>query len=131
METFENLKVYIIAPVSLKETWKQTALDTVDLKCKDDCTSTTTKSTTKKSSIKNNKSKRKKKKDVTKESPLLGYQQVTKDSHDIEIFSWAKVPPSAPRSVDDYVVICDEAHSIQSMESTRTKDTLSLVSDER
>lgn len=50
------------------------------------------------------------------------------DSTDVYIASWAKVPtPSSHK----YVVVCDEAHSMQSMQATRTKDTLKLVNSKR
>ena len=53
------------------------------------------------------------------------------NEYDIEIFSWAKVPPAIPKTVKHFVVICDEAHCMQSMESARTKDTLGLVLEDR
>ena len=113
--------VYIVAPVSLKESWKQTVIDTVDLKCKDELTREKKKND-------NAATKRRKTKDESKEAKSSSSSKIP---YDVEIFSWAKVPPIAIRSVERYVVICDEAHNLQSMESARTKDTLSLVSDER
>jgi nitrate reductase cytochrome c-type subunit len=58
-------------------------------------------------------------------------KKIDKKDHDVQIFSWAKVPPAIPKKVQHYVVICDEAHNMQSMDSTRTKDTLSLVLSSR
>ena len=50
---------------------------------------------------------------------------------DMKICSWAKVPTDVDRSVARFVVICDEAHSMQSMQAARTRDTLQLVQRER
>lgn len=50
---------------------------------------------------------------------------------DIRISSWAKVPLRVPPDVQKYIVICDEAHNLQSMESARTQDTLKLVQNKR
>ena len=50
------------------------------------------------------------------------------DDSFMEIVSWAKVPTSVSGE-SPYVVICDEAHSMQSMESARTKNVLKLVGD--
>jgi len=44
---------------------------------------------------------------------------------DVKISSWAKVP--SPPTATKYIVICDEAHSMQSMQAARTKETLRLV----
>lgn len=46
------------------------------------------------------------------------------------IFSWSSVTDSKRILVEnpsDYVVICDEAHNMQSMESKRTVDALKLI----
>ena len=96
--TFPNLKVYIIAPVSLKKEWNRTATDIVGLKCEEE---------------KGAKAK------------------LDQNSLDIRISSWAKVPLRVPTHIEKYIVICDEAHNLQSMESARTKDTLKLVRAER
>jgi superfamily II DNA or RNA helicase len=52
-------------------------------------------------------------------------------SLDMKISTWAKVPGEIDSSVGQYVVICDEAHLMQSMAASRTKDVLQLVSDKR
>lgn len=57
--------------------------------------------------------------------------QLDQDSLDVRITSWAKVPLRVPPHVKNYVVICDEAHNLQSMESGRTKDTLKLTHGKR
>mmetsp|Transcript_22601 Transcript_22601/g.34453 ORF Transcript_22601/g.34453 Transcript_22601/m.34453 type:complete len:813 (+) Transcript_22601:174-2612(+) len=57
--------------------------------------------------------------------------QLNQDSLDVRITSWAKVPLRVPPHIQHYIVICDEAHNLQSMESGRTKDTLKLTHGER
>lgn len=52
-------------------------------------------------------------------------------SMDLRICSWAKVPKGVESCVDNFVCIFDEAHSMQSMTASRTKDALQLVSDKR
>jgi hypothetical protein len=94
-ETFPNLKVHVIAPVSLKKEWARTASDIVGLKCE--------------------------------EEKKGAKGKVDQESLDIRISSWAKVPLRVPNHVESFVVICDEAHNLQSMDSARTKDTLKLV----
>lgn len=118
IDTFDGIKVYIIAPVSIKDSWKKTALDATGLKCKE---------VVKQKKVSKQKTKTKKKMDET--GTTTGKSD--DNDYDIEIFSWAKVPPAIPKSVKHFVVICDEAHNMQSMESARTKDTLGLVLEER
>lgn len=90
--TFPNLKVHVIAPVSLKKEWMRTASDIVGLKCEEE-----------------------------KKGKL------DQESLDIRVSSWGKVPLRVPDHIENFVVICDEAHNLQSMDSARTKDTLKLV----
>lgn len=52
------------------------------------------------------------------------------DDADMQIASWAKVP-KPPELTKHFVVVCDEAHSMQSMTAARTKDTLRLVNSKR
>jgi SNF2 family DNA or RNA helicase len=54
-----------------------------------------------------------------------------KNPLDLQIFSWAKVPTNVDASAKHYVAVFDEAHSMQSMQSARTKDALKLVLDKR
>jgi hypothetical protein len=54
-----------------------------------------------------------------------------KSSLDMKICSWAKVVTHVESSVGHYVVVCDEAHSMQSIQASRTKDVLKLVKGER
>lgn len=53
------------------------------------------------------------------------------DSQDLRICSWAKVPKAVDKSVVHYVVVFDEAHSMQSMQAARTKDALKFVDNKR
>ena len=52
-------------------------------------------------------------------------RDICDNTTDVFISSWAKVP-SEPLTAH-YVVVCDEAHSMQSMQTARTKSTLKLV----
>lgn len=53
------------------------------------------------------------------------------DSLDLQICSWAKVPTKVDPSVESFVAIFDEAHSMQSIDSGRTKNSLKLIADDR
>jgi hypothetical protein len=57
--------------------------------------------------------------------------KANKSSLDMKICSWAKVVTDVQRSIGHYVVVCDEAHSMQSIQASRTKDVLKLVKGER
>jgi hypothetical protein len=98
-ETFPNLKVYVIAPVTLKKEWERTATEIVGLEC-----------------------------EVEKKG---SNGMLDQESLALRITSWSKVPLRVPPNIENFVVICDEAHNLQSMESARTKDTLKLVLAER
>jgi SNF2 family DNA or RNA helicase len=93
--TFDNLKVFVICPVSLKAEWKRTAENTTGLSVEDEKANS------------------------------------NKKSLDLRICSWAKVPTKVESNVDQFVAVFDEAHSMQSMNSARTKDSIKLVLDER
>ena len=95
--TFEDLKIFVICPVSLKEEWKRTAANATGLKASNE----------------------------------TAKGKSEEESPDMKIFSWSKVPQDVNESVAHFVVICDEAHSMQSMQAARTKDVLKLVSDPR
>jgi superfamily II DNA or RNA helicase len=58
-------------------------------------------------------------------------KKAPKDSLDMSIVTWAKVPTSVDRAVDHFVAIFDEAHNMQSMDSNRTQAALKLVRDKR
>jgi SNF2 family DNA or RNA helicase len=93
--TFDDLKVLIISPVSLKAEWKRTAEDATGLKVEDE------------------------------------KANGNDESLDLRICSWAKVPTKVAKCAKRYIVVFDEAHSMQSMTSSRTKDSLKLVLDDR
>ena len=123
-KTFGNCKIIVICPVSLKKEWTRTATDATDLRVEAD-----------------EKAKPKKKK-TTKTKKGTKAKKAEEDDESIEtdenngvpkveIYSWAKVPTSIDNSVDNYVVVCDEAHSLQSMQAARTKDLLTLVKPKR
>ena len=61
----------------------------------------------------------------------LHMEKDTDDPFDMTISSWAKIPKIPSTSVEKFVVICDEAHSMQSMSSARTRDSLKLILDKR
>ena len=123
VRTIPNLRVIILCPVSLKEEWQRSAQDIAGLSIH--CDSDTNPKPRKKAKVR----------DVTDENSstnsssnhnnaLLGDGVVT-------ISSWAKVPH--PDDVlfqnrnHPYVVVADEAHSMQSMNSARTRDALHLM----
>lgn len=89
-QTFENLKIVIVCPVSLKKEWKRTAEEATGLQVDEDPEST-----------------------------------------NVTIHSWAKIPSDVPATISNYVVVFDEAHSMQSMATQRTKTALKLVQPDR
>ena len=89
-QTFENLKIIIVCPVSLKKEWNRTAEEATGLQVDEDAEST-----------------------------------------NVTIHSWAKIPSEVPASISNYIVVLDEAHSMQSMTAQRTKTTLQLVQPDR
>ena len=56
-------------------------------------------------------------------------EEAPPEDRDLYVLSWGKVSAykDITSNISDYVVICDEAHSLQSMASKRTEDTLKLV----
>ena len=98
--------MFVISPVSLMEDWSRTAngatgLITADVK----------------------KKPKKKKKDETLEDTI-------ERTPDMYIFSWSSVAECKSiiaTSPGEYVVICDEAHNMQSMAAKRTVDALKLI----
>lgn len=99
--TFDRLKVFVICPVSMEAEWRRTAVNATGLQVESD-----------KKSSKNSRN--------SDDSSL-----------DLRICSWAKVPTSVDSDVDHFVVVCDEAHSMQSMGASRTQSVLQLVKDKR
>lgn len=102
VETMET-HVVVICPVSLQEEWKRTMENAVGLVVQDLAGMTKTK---------------------TKANKSNG----DSENASVSIHSWGKIPNSIAETYGDFVVIADEAHSMQSMTSGRTKDTLKLVS---
>lgn len=137
VRTFVGMKVFVIAPVSLHEDWRRTALGATGLNV--DCGTKKKKNKKKKETVgkknepssedyyatgKKRKSKKKKVEEEEEDTPPED------DEPDIYIYSWSNV--SAYKEVindctEGYVVICDEAHNMQSMTSQRTKDALKLM----
>jgi len=97
-KTFDSVKIYIIAPVSLREEWRKTAFQATGMES------------------------------VPEKLPK---HHVDDKNLDIVITTWGKVPKEVPPHVHNFVVICDEAHQMQSMTSARTKDVLNLTSEQR
>jgi len=117
VRTFEHCVIYVMCPVSLKGEWSRTAYEATGLICENEGTK-----------------KVKEKKDKTKKTDGDDGKQskhVIRNTPELQIFSWAKIPSDVPRDVSQFVVIGDEAHSLQSMESLRTKRFLKLVESER
>jgi len=127
LRTFVGIKVFVIAPVSLHEDWRRTAASTTGLKL-DSEKKKKTKAVAKKKEPSSEEyyatgKKRKSKKKEEEEEP-------EDDEPEMYIYSWSNV--SAYKEVindctEGYVVICDEAHNMQSMTSQRTKDALKLM----
>ena len=108
-KTFEDCKAIIICPVSLKQEWCRTAVEATELEVL----------------VEETKSKKKKKAEAAEAN------NARSNAPKVEIFSWSKVPTSVDNSTKNYIVVCDEAHSIQSMQAARTKDLLTLVKPKR
>eukprot|EP00934_Nitzschia_sp_Nitz4_P001119 Nitzschia sp. Nitz4//scaffold105_size73764//71724//73528//NITZ4_005687-RA/size73764-augustus-gene-0.54-mRNA-1//1//CDS//3329532480//1119//frame0 len=105
--SYPALKVFVICPVSLKGEWKRTAEEATGLAVEEDASRSKKKS----NDVKN----------AGDESSSLR----------LSIHSWSKIPTSIPPNAKHFVVVCDEAHMMQSMTSARTKSTLKLVKDRR
>lgn len=54
-----------------------------------------------------------------------------KDSLDMTVATWQKIPSCVDKRIEHYVVVFDEAHMMQSMESNRTQAALTFVNDKR
>ncbi|KAK1734784.1 SWI/SNF-related matrix-associated actin-dependent regulator of chromatin subfamily A-like protein 1 [Skeletonema marinoi] len=130
LRTFVGIKVFVIAPVSLHEDWRRTATSTTGLKLDSE-----------EKKKKKKKAVAKKKEPSSEEYYATGKKRKSKkkeeeeeepedDEPEMYIYSWSNV--SAYKEVindctEGYVVICDEAHNMQSMTSQRTKDALKLM----
>eukprot|EP00986_Skeletonema_menzelii_P011401 scaffold5862_cov138-Skeletonema_menzelii.AAC.6 len=129
LRTFVGIKIFVVAPVSLHEDWRRTAGSATGLKVDS--------GKTKKTAVK------KKEEPISEEYYATGKKRKSKkkkgeeedtpqedDEPDMYIYSWNNV--SAYKEVindctEGYIVICDEAHNMQSMTSQRTKDALKLM----
>ena len=126
LRTFTGIKVFVIAPVTLHEDWRRTATNATGLKISSGKKKKKAAANKKEPSsdeyyATGKKRKSKKKKEV---------EDTSIDDEDVYIYSWSNV--SAYKEVindcpEGYVVICDEAHNMQSMTSQRTKDALKLM----
>lgn len=136
LRTFTGIKIFVIAPVTLHEDWRRTATSVTGLK------------------LDSGKNKKKKEEEVAKKNAAAssddeyyatGKKRKSKkkkeegeedtppdddDEPDMHIYSWSNVS-AYKEAINDcpegYVVICDEAHNMQSMSSQRTKDALKLM----
>ena len=149
------MKVFVIAPVSLRDDWTRTATEATGL--------VLDMGDTKKKSKKRGKAKKKKKKTKVDEETVTGKRRrkakkvesdIEESDDDIEdddsdddesltdntsnnidmyIYSWSKISDykNVINDIDDYVVIADEAHSMQSMSSKRTEEALKLMSPKK
>ncbi|KAL7544859.1 hypothetical protein ACHAWF_008221 [Thalassiosira exigua] len=131
LNTFDGLKIFVIAPVSLHEEWKRTATQTTGLKIDDADKKKGAKTKKKKGqnakkTVTGKRKKRKKSEDSDSEDDP---SSVT--DFDLYILSWNSISSFkdiiSKTRPNGYVVICDEAHHMQSMTSKRTEEALKLV----
>ena len=152
LNSFKGLKVFVIAPVSLRDDWIRTATEATGLVLD-------TGDTKKKTKKRGKEAKKKKKKTKLDEKTVTGKRRKkakkvesdiedsdddiedddsdddeslsgnTSNNIDMYIYSWSKVSEykNVINDIDDYVVIADEAHSMQSMSSKRTEEALKLM----
>ncbi|KAL3808535.1 hypothetical protein ACHAXA_002702 [Cyclostephanos tholiformis] len=143
-KTFEGIKIFVIAPVSLHDEWERTAIQATGLKLDngDGARGKKGKSKTRKrekgggneedeyertvTGKRRMRARNKSKSDSEDDSELTG-------SIDMHIFSWDGISACNDFILDTphYVVIADEAHRMQSMESNRTKEALKLISQKK
>lgn len=90
VKVFEGVKVIVICPVSLKETWQRTAVESTGLKVQFD-----------------------------------GSEPDAESS--VTIATWSKIPRVDQIKSENYVVIADEAHSMQNVKAARTQESLKLM----
>ena len=135
LNTFEGIKIIVIAPVSLHDDWRRTATEATGLKVDPGG---------KKKKGKAKKKKKKKKEEDTGKTVTGKRKKKAKkiesdseeecepsNNFDLHVFSWASTSKCKDIMTDisdsGYVVICDEAHNMQSFTSKRTEDVLKLV----
>jgi SNF2 family DNA or RNA helicase len=103
------MKVFVITPVSLMEDWRRTAKEATGLSAHDG---------------------KKKTKGNSKNESSSDDTDGHVSTFDMFIFSWSNIAGYKSIHVAhsfDYIVICDEAHNMQSMTSKRTEDALKLM----
>ena len=142
LKTFEGIKIFVIAPVSLHDDWKRTATDATGLRI--DNTGDKKKKGRKKAKKEEEKKKKpKSEKTVTgklrKKTKIDSFDSDNEDNKsdeedaenafDLHILSWNSVNAykQVITDIDNYVVICDEAHNMQTMSSKRTEEALKLM----
>ncbi|KAL7539166.1 hypothetical protein ACHAXR_011839 [Thalassiosira sp. AJA248-18] len=128
------MKVFVIAPISLHDDWKRTATEATGLKTdpgakKGKKAKSTKKKKKKEDTGKTVTGKRKKKKAKKAEDSDSEDDSETPNDFDLYVYSWSSVDAykDVISDISDYVVICDEAHYLQSMDSKRTKEALKLM----
>lgn len=99
LKSFPDIKVLVICPVSLQAEWKRTAMAATGLTVSSKPASW-----------------------LTKKENAASFDE----EGQVFIASWAKVPPKIV-ATERYIVVADEAHSMQSLESARTRVSLSLI----
>ena len=142
LKTFEGLKIFVIAPVSLHDDWKRTAVEATGLKLLDTGDKKKKKKKKSKAKRKNKdpektvtgKRRKKKAKKIDSDSDSehedeSDDESIDNNSVDLHIMSWNKVDDykNVINDIDDYVVIADEAHSMQNVSSKRTEEALKLM----
>ncbi|KAL7566576.1 hypothetical protein ACA910_000642 [Epithemia clementina (nom. ined.)] len=114
-------RAFVLCPVSLKTEWKRTAEEATGLEvtiCQDMKAMPKTSNTRGKTQDMSSSDED----DDDDDKPTVAYSRVS-------IHSWAKVP--SPPDEGNFIVVADEAHSIQSMQAARTRSTLELVLHKR
>ena len=124
VRTIPNVRVIIICPVSLKEEWQRTAHDIVGLSIHCDSDTNPKPRPRKKAKVHDD--------HLTDENHINGIGPIGNGADGVvTIASWAKVPHPEDVLLQNrnhpYVVVADEAHSMQSMNSARTREALHLM----
>lgn len=142
VKTF-GLKIFVIAPPTLHDDWKQTATEATGLrvdtgkkkKPKQKKTTVGVKDKKTKKSVEKTATGKRKKKSMKVESDSSEEDEepdeLEDDDCDMFIYSWSEKSIQSYKSVindiNDYVVICDEAHNMQAIDSKRTQEALKLM----
>ena len=143
LNTYEGMKIFIIAPVTLHDDWKRTLteavglrLDTGDKKKKAKKKGKATKKKKKKNDTERTVTGKRRKKPLKRDSDSEDEESEPEeppsndaDEVDVHILSWQSVSTykNVINDISDYVVIADEAHHMQNMTSKRTEDSLKLM----